>query len=125
MQSPSYTLPWLFFGVKGRIARKSYCLAILFMFVLLFLTVYWAVQAEDDPFRLTFSGFAFIAVMIFNLWSILALSIKRLHDLNMPVALVILIFVPMVTWIAVLFLMIKASHPEANEHGQVPFGPST
>ena len=121
-QLPDPTLTWLFFGFSGRIGRRSFALSVLFQFVLMFLAVYWAVQAKDDPIRLTISGFAFIGVMFFTLWSILALTIKRLHDLNLPAALSITVFIPAVTWLALAFLMLKPGHNDANEHGPPPFG---
>ena len=115
-------LLWLFFGFTGRIARQSYLLAILFQIILFSLSVYWAVAAGEDKARLTFAGFAFIAVAFFNLLSSLALTVKRLNDIDLPWPLAVLIFVPGVNVMLILFLALRESHPETNRHGPPPFG---
>ena len=117
-------LLWLFFGFTGRIARQSYALSILFQFILFCLCVYWAVAAGEDQSRLTLAGFAFIGVAFFNLWSGIALSVKRLNDLNLPRPLAMLIFVPGVNVLMILFLAVRESHPETTRHGPPPFGSS-
>ncbi|WP_075995432.1 DUF805 domain-containing protein [Salaquimonas pukyongi] len=115
-------LLWLFFGFSGRIARQSYTLSILFQIILFCLSVYWAVVAGEDQARLTFAGFAFMAVGFFNLWSSLALSVKRLNDVNLPWPLAILLFVPGINVLLILFLALRKSHPQTNHHGPPPFG---
>lgn len=116
------SLKWLFLGFSGRIARKSFALAVLLQLTLLTLLIYQAIQAGDDEGRQVLVGFAIMAFGLFLVWSIAALSAKRLHDLNHPAALIALLFVPMVNWAIFLYLMLKPSHPEANEHGPPPFG---
>lgn len=115
-------LLWLFFGFAGRIARQSYALSILFQFILFCLSVYWAVAAGEDQSRLTLAGFAFIGVAFFNLWSGVALSVKRLNDLNLPWPLALFIFVPGVNVLMILFLAVRESYPVTNRHGPPPFG---
>ena len=118
---PLFTLRWLFFGFSGRIARKSFALAVLLQLTLLTLLIYQAVQAGDNEERLIAVGLAMMALMVFLGWSIIALSIKRLHDVNLPAVLSILLFIPAINWAAFLYLMLKSSHPETNEHGPPPF----
>jgi uncharacterized membrane protein YhaH (DUF805 family) len=119
---PVLSLKWLFFGFRGRIARKSFALAVLLQLTLLTLLVHQAVQAGDDEGRQVLVGFAIMAFGLFLVWSIAALSIKRLHDLNHPAALIALLFVPMINWAIFLYLMLKPSYPDANDHGPPPFG---
>lgn len=117
-------LLWLFFGFTGRIARQSYALSILFQFILFSLCVYWAVAAGEDQSRMTFAGFAVMGVGFFNLWSGIALSVKRLNDLNLPWPLAVFIFVPGINLLMILFLALRESYPETNRHGPPPFGGS-
>ncbi|MGB7288044.1 MAG: DUF805 domain-containing protein [Salaquimonas sp.] len=122
--APELSLKWLFFGFSGRISRKTYALSAFFQLLLLTLLFYQAIQAEEDEGRLVFVGLFGIVLFLFLLWSVAALSIKRLHDLNLPAVFAGLLFVPALNWIAFFYLMLKQSHPEANEHGAPPFGRS-
>jgi uncharacterized membrane protein YhaH (DUF805 family) len=125
---PKPTLKWLFFGFSGRIARQSFIFACLFQLVLMGLAVYQSAQgvavmeAGGSDTRLILAGFLSMVVIAFNFWSILALSIKRLHDLNHPWQLVIVVFIPALTWLALLYLMIRPGYHKANEHGPPPQG---
>jgi uncharacterized membrane protein YhaH (DUF805 family) len=118
---PVLSLKWLFFGFKGRIARKSFALAVLFQLTMLTLLIYQAVMAGEDEDRLAWVGLALIAFGFSLLWSILALTIKRLHDINLPSYFAGLIFIPFANWLVFFYLMFTPSHPEANEHGAPPF----
>ena len=115
-------LLWLFFGFNGRIARQSFALSVLFQLSMLTLVLYQTVQAGKDEARLVASGFALIALIVFLLWSILALAVKRLHDLNLPLAFIVILFVPGINWLGFFYLMVTSGYPEANEHGPPPFG---
>lgn len=115
------SLKWLFFSFKGRIARQSYILSIIFMQILFVLVVYQIVQAKGNEDRLAFWGLVFIALAGVAFWSGLALSVKRLHDLSLPWPLVILQFIPPILWFFILFLMAMPSKQETNEHGPPPF----
>lgn len=124
---PKPTLKWLFFSFRGRIGRQSFAFACLFILVLLGLAVYQsvqgvnAVQAGRTDSQLVFAGFLSMATIAFGLWSILALTVKRLKDLNQPAGLVIILFVAPVNFLFLLFLMVKQGSPETNEHGPPPF----
>ncbi|MCB1387213.1 MAG: DUF805 domain-containing protein [Nitratireductor sp.] len=113
-------LAWLFFGFGGRIARQSYALSILLQLLLFFLVVYWAMAAGENQGLKAFAGFAFTGVAFFNLWSSLALSVKRLNDLSLPAPLALLIFLPMVSPLLILYLMIREGDPNENRHGPPP-----
>lgn len=123
-------LLWLFFSFRGRIARLSYFLAALFQITLLTLMVYQSVQgslkvdAGGPDSQLVFGGFLSMIVIPFVLWSGLALTVKRLNDLNHPWALVFLYFFPGINYLFVLYTMLRPSYPETNRHGPPPFPPS-
>lgn len=121
-------LAWLFFSFRGRIARQSYFLAALFQITLLTIMVYQSVRgaatadAGGPESQLIFGGFLAMIILPFILWSGLALATKRLHDLNHPVALIVLYFIPGVNYLFVLYTMLRPSHPKTNAHGPPPFG---
>ncbi len=114
-------LSWLFFRFSGRIGRQSFILATVFNFLLMVLVVYQLVRAEEDEALLTFWGFAFIFLTFGLFWSALALAVKRLNDIGLPAAFVILYFIPPVNWLFFLFLIAKPGDPETNPHGPPPF----
>ncbi len=115
------SLKWLFFSFKGRIARQSYILSIIFIQVLFGLVVYRIIRAGEDENQLALWGLVFIALAAISFWCGLALSIKRIHDLGLPWPLVILQFIPPIMWFFILFLMVMPSKQETNEHGPPPF----
>jgi len=125
---PKPTLKWLFFGFRGRIARQSYIFGCVFQLVLLTLAGYQsmqgvaAVQAGGSDSQLIFAGFLSMAVMAFCFWSVLALSVKRMHDLDHPWVLIIVILLPAVAFLGMLYLMIRPGQPETNQYGPPPLG---
>ena len=115
-------LLWLFLRFEGRIARQSFALSVLFQLSMLTLVLYQTVQAVKDEARLVASGLALIALVIFLIWSILALAVKRLHDLNLPMAIIAILFVPGINWLGFIYLMLTPGYPKTNGHGPPPFG---
>lgn len=127
------TVKWLLFGFKGRIGRKSFLLAALLLLLVQlalfsFLISLTGGTSEDGRIHLnTSSGFAAIvglallASWLASAWALLALAVKRLHDLNMPVPLAILLIIPAIAFFCWAFLAAMPSHQETNEHGPVPF----
>ena len=117
------SIGWLLFGFNGRIARQSFILSQLFMLSLFAVIVARIVAVRGDESATTFCGFMIILLMGASAVSILALTIKRLHDLSMPGALALILFVPTVNVIFIIVLMALPSRQEENEHGPPPFGP--
>lgn len=119
MQPPS--LMWLFFSFAGRIARKSFGIGVLFLVFPQVFIVIQLIKNEQNPDALAFWGFMILLVWGAALWSLLALSAKRLHDLGVTGWLSILVFIPAVSWLFLLALVIIPSSRETNEHGPPPF----
>ena len=115
------TLPWLFFSFKGRIARQSFIFSIIFIQLLFGFVVYQIVKAGEDQDRLALWGLVFIALAGGAFFSSLALTVKRLHDLDLPWPLVVLQFVPPINWLFIIFLMAAPSKQVTNRHGPPPF----
>jgi uncharacterized membrane protein YhaH (DUF805 family) len=119
-----FTVRWALFGFQGRIGRQSYILGALLMLTVIFFTVARLLAVQGDEGASAFWGLAFLMAFAAAAWSNLALTIKRLHDINQPGALVVLLFVPTINFFFVVFLMAMPSHPRDNEHGAPPFPPS-
>ncbi|MCF6322644.1 MAG: DUF805 domain-containing protein, partial [Rhizobiaceae bacterium] len=54
-------------------------------------------------------------------WVLLAMTIKRLNDLNLPALAAIGLFFPMVSILFVILLMALPGFDQTNEHGPPPF----
>ena len=115
------SLKWLFFSFEGRIARRSFALSILFLVFPQIFLVLQMVRYEDNEGMLALLGMALIVIWVGVLWSVMALSAKRLHDLGVTGWLSLIAFFPAVSWLFFLALMILPSSPNANEYGAPPF----
>ena len=94
----------------------------LFMLTVLAVIVVLIVNTPDDHPREVLWGLAFIISGFASVWSVFALSLKRLNDLDWPRPLIILLCVAPAI---VLFVVVLAAIPgssETNEHGPPPFG---
>lgn len=91
------------------------------MLSVLAVIVVMIVKTPDNSPDLVGLGLAMIVAGPASVWSILALGVKRLHDLGWPIGLIILLFVPMVTVIFLLTLAIMPGSQETNSHGPPPF----
>lgn len=125
-QTPSpFTMKWLLFGFKGRIGRKSFILAALLLLMVqlaLISEVVGANNREDPDSAITaILGLALLGSWVISAWALLALTIKRLHDLSLPIALSIILLIPPFAYFAWLYLACAASKQETNKHGPVPF----
>ena len=123
MQSAPPTLSWLFFSFRGRIARQSFILGILFLLFPQIFAVIQMVRADEAgrPEQLAFWFLALLVVLLLSLWSSLALTVKRLHDLSLPGALSILCIFSGINLIFFVFLAAMPSKNEHNEYGPPPF----
>ncbi|MCB1464515.1 MAG: DUF805 domain-containing protein [Nitratireductor sp.] len=118
------SVAWVLFSLRGRIARQSYILGISFMLSLFAVVVARILAVRGDEIATEFWGLAFIVLGGVSAWSMIALTVKRLHDLGLPGALVLILFVPTVDLIFAAVLMFLPSKQETNEHGPPPFGPA-
>ncbi len=125
------TVKWLLFGFRGRIGRKSFILAaLLLLLVQMALFAYaWRYASpgtEPGQFQINnggsvLFGFAMIASWLTSAWALVALAVKRLHDLGLPVILGVTLLIPAISTIAWILLAVLPSQQNTNEHGPVPF----
>lgn len=120
---PAPTVRWALFGFSGRIGRKSYILGQLLMMSILAVIVARILAVRGQENATLFWGMALIIGGAISFWSTLALTVKRLHDLSLPGALVLILFVPTVNFIFAIVLMFLPSRPEVNQYGPPPFWP--
>ncbi len=122
--STKYTLRWLFFGVSGRIRRKTYMLSAAF-FVAIY--SYLAIQINrtpEDSVEFSLWGLVLLLLMIVSVWSSIALSVKRLHDLGVTGFVAIVMFIPMVSFLAFVVLCAFPGQKEPNQFGESPIVPN-
>lgn len=117
------TVTWALFGFRGRIGRQTYILGQLFMLAIFAVIFARIVAVEGDESATVLWGLVMMGAMGAATWSMIALTVKRLHDISQPGLLALVLFVPTVNFIAVVTLMFWPSSPEPNRHGPPPFGP--
>ena len=116
------SLTWLFFSFRGRIARRSFIFSILFLLLPQFIVVHQMIKHEGNTGAITGLVLIMMALWACTLWSLFAITAKRLHDLGVTAALCLLAFFPGVNWLFFLALSILPSSAETNEYGRPPFG---
>lgn len=117
------SLTWLFFGWSGRLSRAPFALGWAFWLMLLSaaLTQIVIVPKEDPSFL--FWSFVFVGVGIASTVSSVLLTIKRLHDMNLPVPLIICLFIPAISFFALIAFLVWPGTNGANDYGRVPNRP--
>ena len=117
------SLAWLFFGWSGRLSRVPFALGWAFWLMLLSaaLTQIIVVPKEDPSFL--FWSFVFVGIGIVSTVSSILLTIKRLHDMNLPLALIICLFIPAISFFALFVYMVWPGTAGPNEYGRLPDRP--
>lgn len=133
MTAPDHplTVKWLLFGFRGRIGRKSFILAALLLLLAQLALFSYAIgfaSEGQEPGQIAINtggsalfGFVLLGSWIASAWALLALAVKRLHDLGLPVMLGVVLLIPALSGIAWILLAVLPSKQETNEHGPVPF----
>lgn len=115
------TVSWVLFGFRGRIGRKSFALSCLLIVLIQGAVIAQIVGAEEDSPASIFWALVLMAIWVVSAWIMIALAVKRLHDIGLPAALAALLLVPAISWIGLLFLCFVPSSQEINDHGPPPF----
>ena len=120
-QRPS--LAWLFFGWSGRVSRVPFALGWAFWLMLLSaaLARIIIVPKEDPSFFLW--SFVFIGVALVSTVSSVLLTVKRLHDMNLPLPLIICLFIPAISFFALFAFMVWPGTNGPNAYGDLPNRP--
>lgn len=116
-QPPS--LRWLFFGWSGRVSRLPYALAWAFWMTLAAAFLTRMVMTPQDQPAFVVWTLLFFAVGVVSTLSSVMLTIKRLHDMALPAALVLCLFVPAISIFALIAFLVWPGTPGPNPHGRV------
>jgi uncharacterized membrane protein YhaH (DUF805 family) len=117
-------LIWLFFRFSGRVSRAAYFLAGLLLAVIqAFLLYRFTLVAEESASGQGWAV-AFWIVMVVAVWSNIALSVKRLHDIGKPGVIAAALFIPVVSIVAFIALCLIPGNPGPNQYGQRPNAPA-
>ena len=114
---------WLLFSGSGRIGRRTYILGIAFWAAVLAIPTTLAIRVEQDSAAMSLVGFGIILALLPAAWSVAMLSVKRLHDIGLPSALVLLLVIPGVEFIVFLGLMAWPPARGPNKYGPSPDRP--
>lgn len=116
-------LLWFFFKLRGRAGRAAYILGFLFLMVVISFPLYrFMLYPEGTPAAQTWSlifGICFVAA----LWSHVAMSVKRFHDLGRTGFMSATLFIPVISLIAFAYLCIAPGTPGPNPYGRSPNAP--
>lgn len=109
---------WFFFSPSGRLSRGPYALGILFWFSLHFASVgqLFAGHRLHSDGILVLGFLALVIVALLGIVSMVMLTIKRVHDIGHSGLIAFLIFVPVVSFFALVFFLLFPSGPP-NDYG--------
>ncbi|MCT7665131.1 DUF805 domain-containing protein [Shinella kummerowiae] len=120
-QRPS--LAWFFFGWSGRLSRVPFALGWAFWLMLLSAALARIIIVpKEDPSFLLWS-FVFVGVAIVSTVSSVLMTVKRLHDMNLPVPLIICLFVPAISLFALIVFLVWPGTSGPNQYGLLPNRP--
>ncbi|WP_235911931.1 DUF805 domain-containing protein [Mesorhizobium xinjiangense] len=109
---------WLFFRLSGRISRAAYLLGGLLANLVPAFLLYRFTLAPEASQEGGMWAFAFITIGVICVYSIFALSVKRLHDFDKPGALALSLFVPFLSYIAFVALCLIPGDKAPNRYGE-------
>ncbi|MDB5555507.1 MAG: hypothetical protein JWL86_5491 [Rhizobium sp.] len=123
-EMPGPGMIWLLFSPSGRLSRQPYVMALLFWFILQAIAIgqMFAAERQDNDAMLALSTLGLIVVGLTGFVSMIMLTIKRVHDMGYSGALAFLIFVPVVSFFALICFLFWPSSPP-NDFGNYPNRP--
>ncbi|MBW8637902.1 DUF805 domain-containing protein [Hoeflea sp. WL0058] len=116
---------WVFLGFSGRLGRLPFLLGYLFVTAVGFVILNQVRLADEDSIRQGTWALLFIAYGVMSVWSVLALVVKRLHDIGFPGPLSIMLFVPFINLGVFLGLCLWPGAAGANAYGDEPNRPKS
>lgn len=111
-------LIWLFFRTSGRVSRMVYFLGGLLIALAQVFPLYRFTLTPEGTTESEIWASLFMVAFLASLWSNIALAVKRLHDFGKPGLAALLLFVPIVSFIALFVLCLFPGDPEANRYGR-------
>lgn len=112
---------WLFFGFSGRISRRSYFLSGLLLLIVQIFLLYRFTAVEEGTDASAFWAMMFTLAAIVSVISNIALTAKRLHDVDRPGWLAVLFLIA--GFFMYVFLCFLPGSPGANRYGEATNSP--
>jgi uncharacterized membrane protein YhaH (DUF805 family) len=98
-------LVWLFLGFRGRLSRQPYFLAGLLLLAIQFSLLFRFMAVPEGTPESGLWAFVFMVVAILSVFSNIALTVKRLQDINRPGLLAVLYLIAgFVMWVFLCFV---------------------
>lgn len=111
-------LVWLFFGISGRVSRAAYFLGGLLLVVIQLFPLYrFTLVPEASPQGQSWA-LVFGLVVLVSIWSNIALTIKRLHDVDRPGIYALTLFIPVISILVFIALCFYPGDPGPNKYGR-------
>ena len=115
-QSGRAPLAWVFFGLQGRISRRIYWLAYLFLIALDSAVLGQLIGGEQASFHhAAQAGWPFLVLV--TVYCNIAVAVKRLHDCGYTGLFALALFVPLVNLAFSIWAGILPGTPGANRFG--------
>jgi uncharacterized membrane protein YhaH (DUF805 family) len=114
-------LAWLFFGLQGRVSRRVYWLAYLFLIALDSAVLGQVISAEASLHQSAQAGWPFLVLV--TLYCNFAVAVKRLHDCGYTGLFALALFVPLVNLAFSIWVGILPGVPAANRFGAIVDAP--
>jgi uncharacterized membrane protein YhaH (DUF805 family) len=108
---------WVFFRLSGRVSRAAYFLSSLLLGMIPAFFFYQVMRYPEGSPGSQGWALCFLVTFIASLWSHIALSVKRLHDVDRPGIIAVALFVPIVSIIAFIALCLLAGSLGPNRYG--------
>lgn len=110
-------LIWLFFRTSGRVNRMAYFLGGLLVALAQVFPLYRFTLAAEGTTESEVWAMLFLISFLGSLWSNIALAVKRLHDFGKPGMAALMLFVPIVSFVALFVLCLFPGNPGPNRYG--------
>ncbi len=110
-------LLWVFFRLSGRVSRAAYFFSSLLLGMIPAFFFYQVMRYPEGSPGSQVWALCFLVTFLGSLWSHIALSVKRLHDVDRPGIIAAALFVPVVSIIAFIVLCLMAGDLGPNRYG--------
>ena len=114
------TIKWALFSLKGRIRRATFVWSSLLLFALIWVALSQVAFAEPESGQMVFWAFAFFGVIGMSIYCLIALAVKRIHDVGHSGWWVLLGFITTLYALGFIFLCFWAGNEEDNKYGPPP-----
>lgn len=112
-------IPWVLFGLAGRVSRSVYWLATLFLIALDSAVLSQVIGAEAASYNRIATSVWPVLVAV-TIYCNLAIGVKRLHDLAYSGFLALALFIPVVNVAFSIWVGILPGTAGPNRYGAVP-----